>query len=324
MTDDQQGRPGADGRLDPRRRFLVRSHWLDTGWYEQQVDLPSTADPVDHYLQHATPFGIAPNPLVAELQDPAAHVHADDPRAGLVAPPEMTDPQLAREIELVRAAGDFDEGFYRAQLPDPLPAGVDPVAHFCRVGWRLLARPSPDFDVWWYWSNHLDPGREAINPYVHYLLLGRAAGWSGTPRHTDQRPVRPRRVEGTRRVCLFAGYDADGIIDEYVVDYVRELARFADVYYLCDGHLEDGELAKLEGITQGAWAVRHAAYDFGSYSMLARELVTWDVIEQYDELLLVNDSCYLLGGLDEVFRTDGRARLRLVGHAGDQGADLDG
>ena len=37
--------------------------------------------------------------------------------------------------------------------------------------------------------------------------------------------------------------------------------------------------------------------------MLARELVTWEVIEQYDELLLVNDSCYLLGGLAEVFRT---------------------
>ncbi len=35
--------------------------------------------------------------------------------------------------------------------------------------------------------------------------------------------------------------------------------------------------------------------------MLASELVGWDVVETYDELLLVNDSCYLLRPLDEVF-----------------------
>ena len=35
--------------------------------------------------------------------------------------------------------------------------------------------------------------------------------------------------------------------------------------------------------------------------MLAAELVGWDVVGTYDELLLVNDSCYLLRPLDEVF-----------------------
>ena len=35
--------------------------------------------------------------------------------------------------------------------------------------------------------------------------------------------------------------------------------------------------------------------------MLARDLVGWDVIDGYEELLLVNDSCYLLRPLDEVF-----------------------
>ena len=35
--------------------------------------------------------------------------------------------------------------------------------------------------------------------------------------------------------------------------------------------------------------------------MLARDLVGWDVIETYDELLLANDSCYLVQPFDEVF-----------------------
>ena len=79
-----------------------------------------------------------------------------------------------------------------------------------------------------------------------------------------------------------------------MVAYLRDLSRFADVYYLADCPLEPGELDKLEPYTKGRWALRHGRYDFGSYSMLAKDLVGWDVIEQYDELVLANDSCYLV------------------------------
>ena len=109
-------------------------------------------------------------------------------------------------------------------------------------------------------------------------------------------------------MCLFAGYDNDGVIDDYVLDYLRELSRHADVYYLADGYIEPDELAKLAPYTQGAWAVAHGAYDFGSLSMLARDLVGWDVIDTYDELVFANDSAFLLRPLDDVFATmDGRA-----------------
>ncbi|MTV28738.1 hypothetical protein FTX61_25670, partial [Nitriliruptoraceae bacterium ZYF776] len=109
--------------------------------------------------------------------------------------------------------------------------------------------------------------------------------------------------ETPRRACLFAGFDVDGVIDPYVIAYVRELSRFADVYYLAACRLNDGELAKLDGVVAGAWARAHDRYDFGSYSMLAKDLVGWDVLEQYDEVLLVNDSGYLLRPLDDVFET---------------------
>ena len=114
--------------------------------------------------------------------------------------------------------------------------------------------------------------------------------------------------ERPRRVCLFAGFDADGFVDDTVVAYVAELSRFADVYYLADSDLAPGELERLAPYTRGRWAVRHGRYDFGSYAMLARDLVGWDVIEGYDELLLVNDSCYLVQPFDRVFeRMDARA-----------------
>ena len=104
-----------------------------------------------------------------------------------------------------------------------------------------------------------------------------------------------------RRACLFAGYDPDGIVDDYVVDYVTELSRHADVYYLADSTMAPSELAKLTPVTRGAWSIRHGMYDFGSWSRLARDLVGWDVLAEYDEVMFVNDSAYLLRPLDEVF-----------------------
>jgi hypothetical protein len=292
-------------REDPCALFLRRSGWLDREWAAAQtlIEVEAESDPVTHYLEHGAPAGLAPNPHIAELQNPSERTSHEARELRPPAAPADDDPQLLLEEALIRDSGLFDARFYALQHAELIPRGVDPLHHFCRLGWRLVLRPNPSFDTWWYWVNHLDPGHEAINPLVHYALIGRAAGLPTLPEDVKPRiaalppPDRPMM----RRVCLMAGYDADGILDDYVVDYARELSRHADVYYLCDGYLDPSELAKLDGIAAGAWAIRHGAYDFGSYSMLARDLVGWDRIGGYDELLLVNDSCYLLTTLDRVF-----------------------
>lgn len=223
---------------------------------------------------------------------------------GRPSPPPI-EVQLNAACAVVVASDLFDAEDYAAE--HRLPLGADPVRHFVEQGWLDLRAPSLRFDVWSYWVTHLDPTDDQVNPLLHYLLVGRHEGLAPIPEQTPLRPA--TRLTGTpSRVCLFAAYDRDGIIDDYVVDYLTELARHADVYYLADGVLEPGELEKVAGITKGAWGVPHAAYDFGSFSMLARDLVGWDVLDGYDEVILANDSCYLLRPLDEVFaRMDTRA-----------------
>src|SRR5690606_29714550 len=117
---------------------------------------------------------------------------------------------------------------------------------------------------------------EAINPLLHHSLVGQHAGYATAPAPYAPRAghVFPAGAK-VRRICLFAGYDPDGIVDDYVVAYLRELSRHADVYYLADGVMQDGELDKLRPHTLGRWACRHGAYDFGSWSVLAREHVGW-------------------------------------------------
>ena len=205
------------------------------------------------------------------------------------------------EVAVVRLAGAVDEAGYLAHNPPQAERGIDPVEHFCRRGWRALRNPSLVFDVWWYWASHLDPTDEsetAINPLVHYLLDGRHRGLLPLPQRQPRAPF--SFSEPPRRACLFAMYDPDGLVDDCVVAYVEELARHAEVFVCADGSLQEGQLARLSAAT-GAWVREHGAHDFGSWSLLARELVGWDALAAYDEVLLANDSCWLLRPLDEVF-----------------------
>ncbi len=242
----------------------------------------------------------------------AADVLSEVLENGLPAPVgealEVTASQLLRcETALVRLSGAVDRKGYLQGVPD-LPRDAAPVAHFCRWGWRRFDNPSREFDVWWYWHQYLDRDNHDVNPLVHYLVRGRRVGFLPLPPAAPPRePTTLTSGQPVRRVVLFAAYDVDGLVDDYVVAYLAELSRFADVYYLADCEMASSELDKLATVTVGAWASRHETYDFGSYSLLARDLVGWEVIDGYDELLLVNDSAYLLTPLDEVFeRMDAR------------------
>lgn len=217
---------------------------------------------------------------------------------GVPSQPEAAGLAAARAV--VAASGYLDAEEYVSR--HRLKRGTDPHRYYVTTGWRLLQNPSLRFDLWSYWVDHLDPTDERVDPLLHWLLAGRHREWPPVPTPAPQRSA-TRFEPGTapRRICLFAAHDRDGIVDDYVVTYLRELSRHADVHYLADGVLEPGELAKLVDVTAGAWNVPHDGYDFGSLSMLARDLVGWDVVDTYDELLLVNDSCFLLRPLDEVF-----------------------
>lgn len=100
----------------------------------------------------------------------------------------------------------------------------------------------------------------------------------------------------TKRLFIFAGYDAEGIVDKTLTYYLKTLSKLGDIVLTMDNELSETELKKITDIPNvlHASAVRHGEYDFGSYKrgyMWARDN---KILEQYDWVYFVNDSVYLL------------------------------
>ncbi len=93
------------------------------------------------------------------------------------------------------------------------------------------------------------------------------------------------------RLCIFAHWDRDNIIDDYVVYYLNALKDVCNqIIFVSDCDLEQNEIDKINNIVDYCIAEKHGEYDFGSYKRgyffaLDKELI-------FDELILVNDSVY--------------------------------
>ena len=104
-----------------------------------------------------------------------------------------------------------------------------------------------------------------------------------------------------RRAVVFAHYDKDSIIDDYVIYYLKELKKISDtIVFVSCCNLADKEIEKLNGIASHVIAQIHDEYDFGSYKR--GFLYLQDKLNEFNELIFANDSCYgPLYPLEKVF-----------------------
>lgn len=104
-----------------------------------------------------------------------------------------------------------------------------------------------------------------------------------------------------RRAVIFAHYDKDNLIDDYVVYYVKSLKDVCDtVVFVSCNEIFAAEKSKLDGIADYIIDEKHDEYDFGSYKR--GYLYLKERLEDFDELIFANDSCYgPLFPLKEVF-----------------------
>jgi len=103
-----------------------------------------------------------------------------------------------------------------------------------------------------------------------------------------------------KRIAIFAHFDKKNIIDDYVVFAINELKKVCNqIIFVSCCDLPQEELKKLDchKIVQ-----RHDEYDFGSYKRGFLYAQKQNLVNDCDEILFVNDSCYgPFKPLDKIF-----------------------
>ncbi len=94
-------------------------------------------------------------------------------------------------------AEHLDRSYYTSAYADVRDHGIDPVEHFCRLGWQERRNPAVWFDTGYYLQANTDIEQSGVNPFWHYLVEGRAEG------------RKPHRPGGFRRDIIERAVDPD-------------------------------------------------------------------------------------------------------------------
>ena len=94
-------------------------------------------------------------------------------------------------------AEHLDRSYYNATYADVREHGIDPVEHFCRLGWAEQRNPASWFDTGYYLRANTDIAGSRVNPFWHYLVEGRKEG------------RKPHRPGGYRRDIIERAVDPD-------------------------------------------------------------------------------------------------------------------
>ncbi len=93
----------------------------------------------------------------------------------------MHNARLPASVYARRLTAEFDAAYYLAVNPDVAAQGIDPVAHYNKVGWRKGLDPSPLFSTRHYLAANPDVARAKINPFKHFITTGRREGRPSAP-----------------------------------------------------------------------------------------------------------------------------------------------
>lgn len=100
-------------------------------------------------------------------------------------------------------------------------------------------------------------------------------------------------LSNRKRVAVFASYSSNGLLPPQVLPYLAGLKSLTkSIIVVFDNDLAPGEREKLSPFANHVISGRHGEYDFGSYKRGIEDARKNGLLEDADDLILCNDSCY--------------------------------
>lgn len=96
-----------------------------------------------------------------------------------------------------------------------------------------------------------------------------------------------------KRLCIYVTYDKEGIIDRYVTYMLKELKSCStELVVICNCLQISQGLEYLQPYADHIFFRENIGFDAGGFRDAICNYIGWDLIETYDEILLVNDSLF--------------------------------
>lgn len=111
--------------------------------------------------------------------------------------------------------------------------------------------------------------------------------------------------QNAQRLGIYFFYDGQGIIDDYVFYFLKEIRPLLnDLYIVCNGTVEEKSLARLrQDISENIILRENSGLDAGAYKAVQQQ-IGFDQLTSYDELVLMNYTVFgPLTSFDEMFAT---------------------
>jgi len=95
-----------------------------------------------------------------------------------------------------------------------------------------------------------------------------------------------------RRLCIFSFYDADGVVDDYVIHFLREMGRHVErILFYSNGPLSRNSEVSLKGVVHEMILRANEGFDILPYKE-GLERIDFNRDGHFDEVLMVNHTCY--------------------------------
>lgn len=304
---------------------IKNSKLFDVSWYEKRF-LDGNfleIDPIVHYLKNSKIKDIAPS------MNFSSKCYYDDYQDVKNSPYDAlfhyimwgkSEGRYARNYnyQIIKYSHFFNADDY-IRCND-LAKDTDPVQHYL-YNHKDVSFVSHNFDSEAYLESYNDVYLSNVPALLHYHLYGMREG-----RRKGVYPINSCKYEyisqkkvklKTRRALIFAGFSSDGVIDDYKIYLIKELSKFVDCIYLVyDSPIipdHDSFMAIKDNLSYALFE-KHHMYDFGSYKIAFDKFRNSEYFNQFDQILLANDSIIgPVGNLSNFFEYSDKSDADVVG-----------
>lgn len=101
------------------------------------------------------------------------------------------------------------------------------------------------------------------------------------------------RTKNKEVLAIMSLYDTDGIVDDYLMFFLSSLRAVTDrLIVAVNGKLTEEGKERLLAVSDEVYRRPNTGFDFGAYKDVLENYLKPGELEQYQELILCNDTCY--------------------------------